>query len=282
MKKTLSTRAVRSQNAQTAMRLVLGMVMVLLLSACASASTPTAIPTISLDANSTTNTQSGEPGSISASAIVVPVKEAELSLPVVGKVTAVEVELGDRVTEGQTLVTLDTTVLEARVREAEANLLAAEVQLKYNRRLGLDEVHIESSEADVARGQALLESAKAVLASQSMLTAPFNGTIVSLDVAIGETVVPGQIVIVLGDLTRYQIETTDLSERDVTQVQAGQPAIIFVEALNEEFGGEVIDIDRIGSTLGGEVVYTVTVEFDNQPKGLLWGMSADVRFETDD
>jgi RND family efflux transporter MFP subunit len=212
----------------------------------------------------------------------VPVKEAELSLPVVGKVTAVEVEVGDRVTEGQTLVTLDTTVLEARVREAEANLLAAEVQLKYNRRLGLDEVHIESSEADVARGQALLESAKAILASQSMLTAPFNGTIVSLDVAIGETVVPGQIVIVLGDLTRYQIETTDLSERDVTQVQAGQPAIIFIEALNEEFGGEVIDIDRIGSTLGGDVVYTVTVEFDNQPKGLLWGMSADVRFETDD
>lgn len=282
MKKILLTRAEHSKSARLAKGLVFGTVIALLVSACASASTTTAIPTISLDANGAASTQSGEPGSISASAIVVPVKQAELSLPAAGKVTAVEVEVGDRVTAGQTLVTLDTTVLEARVREAEANLLYAEVQLKYNRRLGLDEVHIESSEADVARAQALLGSAKAILASQSMLTAPFNGTIVSLDVALGETVVPGQIVIVLGDLSRYQIETTDLSERVVNRVQAGQPASIFIEALNEEFAGEVIDIDRIGSTLGGDVVYTVTVEFDRQPKGLLWGMSADVRFETDD
>ena len=258
-------------------------ILALVLSACAPTASPTPIPTLVLDNNgSTDNNRSSDVNSISASAIVVPVKEARLSLPAVGKVTAVGVEVGDRVTAGQTLVTLDTTILEARVREAEANLLAAEVQLKYNRRLGLDEVHIETSEADVARAQALLESAKAVLASQSTLTAPFSGTIVSLDVALGETVVPGQIVIVLGDLSRYQIETTDLSERNITQVQAGQPASIFIDALNNEFTGEVIDIDRIGSTLGGDVVYTVTIQFDNQPRGLLWGMSADVQIAAAD
>lgn len=250
----------------------------LAVSACAPTASPTPIPTLVLDNNgSSSNNQTSDGNSISASAVVIPVKDAELSLPAVGKVAAVDVGVGDRVTAGQTLVTLDTTVLEARVREAEANLLAAEVQLKYNRRLGLDEVHIETSEADVARAQALLDSAKAVLDSQSTLTAPFNGTIVSLDIAAGEIVVPGQIVIVLGDLSRYQIETTDLSERDVTRVQIGQPANIFIEALNEEFTGKVIDIDRIGSTLGGDVVYTVLVGFDRQPKGLLWGMSADVR-----
>jgi RND family efflux transporter MFP subunit len=257
--------------------LLIIVILALAVSACTPTAMPTPIPTLVLDNNGTSNNnQSSDANSISASAIVVPVKEAQLSLPAVGKVTAVDVKVGDRVTAGQTLVTLDTAILEARVREAEANLLAAEVQLKYNRRLGLDEVHIETSEADVARAQALLESAKAVLASQSTLIAPFNGTIVSLDVATGETVVPGQIVIVLGDLSWYQIETTVLSERNVTRIQTGQPASIFIEALNEEFSGEVIDIDRIGSTLGGDVVYTVTVGFDNQPKGLLWGMSADV------
>jgi hypothetical protein len=87
---------------------------------------------------------------------------------------------------------------------------------------------------------------------------------------------------VLGDLSRYQIETTDLSERDVTRVQGGQPANIFIEALNEEFTGKVIDIDRIGSTLGGDVVYAVLVGFDRQPKGLLWGMSADVEISVAD
>jgi hypothetical protein len=65
-------------------------------------------------------------------------------------------------------------------------------------------------------------------------------------------------------------------------VQIGQPAIVFIEALEEEFTGEVIDVDRISSTLGGDVVYKVTIEFDDQPKGLLWGMSADVQIETID
>jgi hypothetical protein len=37
---------------------------------------------------------------------------------------------------------------------------------------------------------------------------------------------------------------------------------------------------RIQSTLGGDVVFPVTIEFDEQPKGLLWGMSADVQIQT--
>jgi hypothetical protein len=101
-----------------------------------------------------------------------------------------------------------------------------------------------------------------------------------VEIAPGETVVPGQILFVVADLTRFQVETTDLSERDVTRVQAGQEAVIFIEAFGEEFTGKVIDVDRIGSTLGGDVVYTVTIQFDKQPEGLLWGMSADVEIAT--
>jgi RND family efflux transporter MFP subunit len=257
--------------------------LIMILSACTTAAQPTPLPTVSLDDGSaTTSTQSSSAGGVSASAIIVPVTEVELAFPSAGRVTAVNVKAGDRVTAGQTLVTLDTTILEARVREAEANLLAAEVQLKYNRRLGLDEVHIESSEADVARMQALVESAQAVLAAQSTLTAPFNGTVVSLDIAPAETVVPGVPVLVLGDLSSYQVETTDLSERDITRVQIGQPALVFIEALGEEFSGEVIDIDRVSSTLGGDVIFKVTIDLVRQPAGLLWGMSADVQIDTGD
>jgi len=262
--------------------LIVTILMALLLSACASmASTPTALPTVALDGGNTADsTQTSDGDSISASAVVVPIRDVQLSFSAVGRVTAVYVKVGDLVTAGQTLVTLDTTIQEARVREAEANLLAAEVQLKYNRRLGLDEVHIESSEADVARMQALLDSANAVLVSQSTLSAPIDATVVSVDIAPAETVVPGQVVIVLGDLSKYQIETTDLSERAVTRVQPGQPASVFIDALNEEFTGEVIDIDRVSSTLGGDVVYTVTIDLDRQPQGLLWGMSADVQIDS--
>ena len=261
--------------------LLVTILVALLLSACSATATPTAIPTVSLDESSSpANTQSSDANAISASAVIVPVKETELAFSSVGRVTAVEVNVGDRVRAGQTLVKLDTTIQETRIKEAEANLLAAQVQYNYQKRLGLDEVHIESAEADVARMQALLDSAKAILDTQYILVAPFDGTIVSVDIAPAETVIPGQAVILLGDLSRYQIETTDLSERDVTRVQVGQSASIFIEALEEEFTGKVIDVDRISTTLGGDVVFKVTIELDDQPEGLLWGMSADVQIET--
>lgn len=261
--------------------LVVTIVVVVLITACTSAAPSTAIPTVSLDnSNTANNTQSSDSNTISASAVIVPASDAQLAFTSVGRVTAVDVKVGDKVTAGQTLVTLDTTIQEARVREAEANLLAAQVDLKYKIRLGLDPVHLETAEAQVARTQALVDSAKAVLASQSTVTAPFDGTIVSLEIAPAEIVVPGATVIVLGDLSSYKIETTDLSERDVTRVQIGQPVTVFIEALGEEFSGEVSDIARTSTTLGGDVVYKVTIDLDGQPEGLLWGMSADVKIET--
>jgi RND family efflux transporter MFP subunit len=256
-------------------------VMALLLSACASiASTPTPIPTISLDNNnSSSGTPSGNADSISASASIVPVKTAELSFANVGRVKTVDVEVGDPVKAGQVLVELETTLLEAKVKEAEANLAVAQVQVNYLKRVGTDEVHLESAQAEADRAQALLDSATATLATQSKLVAPFDGTIVSVDISPAETVVPGRVVITLGDLSRFQVETKDLSERDVPRVQIGQTASVFIESLNEEFSGKVIDISHISSTVGGDVVFRVTIDLAKQPQGLLWGMSADVNIE---
>ena len=255
----------------------------LLLSACGATATPTAIPTVSLDDGSpTSSAQSSDANAVAASAIIVPVKDTQLAFSSVGRVSSVDVKVGDKVSAGQTLVKLDTTIQETRVRQAEANLLAAQVQYQYQKRLGLDEIHIESAEADVARMQALLDSEKAILDTQYVLVAPFEGTIVSVDIAPAETVVPGQVVILLGDLSEYQIETTDLSERDVTRVQLGQPAHVFIEALAQEYTGKVVDVDRLSTTLGGDVVFKVTIDLDDQPQGLLWGMSADVQIETVD
>jgi RND family efflux transporter MFP subunit len=256
------------------------------LSACTSASsTPTPIPTLSLGSNgspsgtSSVNT-SDNPNSVSATALVVPVKTADLSFANIGRVKAVNVKVGDQVKAGQPLVELDTALLEAKVKEAEANLAVAQVQVDYLKRIGTDEVHLESAQAEADRAQALLDSAKTTLAAQSALVAPFDGTIVSVDISPAETVVPGREVITMGDLSRFQVETKDLSERDVPRVQIGQTARVFVEPLNEEFAGKVVDISRISSTVGGDVVYKVTIDLDKQPQGLLWGMSADVNIET--
>jgi RND family efflux transporter MFP subunit len=253
--------------------------MALILSACASASSTIPIPTVVLG-NIPSNNQSDDGNSISASAVVVPINDAQLSFTSIGKVTEVNVKVGDQVKAGDVLIQLDTTILEAKVKEAEANVVAAQAQINYLNRLNTDALHFESAQAELVRAQALLDSAKATLNAQSTLTAPFDGTIVSVDISPAETVTPGRAVILLGDLSEYQIETTDLSERDVPGVQVGQAVNIFIEALNQELRGKVVEVSQISSTLGGDVVYPVTIELDEQPQGLLWGMSADVAIQT--
>jgi RND family efflux transporter MFP subunit len=256
-------------------------VMALFLSACAGTAQQTPIPTVSLDNNSpASGTQASDANSVSASAIIVPLKKADLSFANVGRVKAVNVKVGDQVTAGKVLVELDTTLLEAKVKEAEANLTAAQVQVNYLKRVGTDEVHLESAQAEADRAQALLDSANATLAAQSNLVAPFDGTVAAVEISPAETVVPGRVIITMGDFSKLKVETKDLSERDVPRVQIGQTANVFIKALNQEFSGKVIDISRISSTVGGDVVFKVTIDLDEQPQGLLWGMSADVKIDT--
>jgi RND family efflux transporter MFP subunit len=246
----------------------------LLLAACGPASSPTAIPTVVLSLNPATSATT-----VSASGIVVPARKAELAFPLTGVVRTVSVQVGDAITAGQQLAALDTSVLEAQMKVADADLSTVQISYTYLARSGTDQEHLDSALADVARAQALLDSAKATLA-QTGLEAPFDGTVASVDITPGETVIPGQVVLTVGDLTHYRVETTDLSERDAPKVAAGQVAEVDAIALNKTFTGKVTDISRISTTIGGDVVYKVTIEFDSQPSGLLWGMSTNVRIST--
>jgi HlyD family secretion protein len=257
---------------------VLILVLAAALTACGQASSTEAIPTVVLDAGTSQNNTSSA-GAVTASAEVVPVTKVELSFPLTGIVKTVEVNAGDKVTAGQALVMLDATILEAKVKEAEANLTATQTQYKYLKRVGTDDEHLVSAQADIDRAQASLDSAKAIL-GQATLTAPFDSVVATVDVSPAETVVPGQVVVTLGDLSHFQIETTDLSERDVPSVQVGQAVSVFIDAMNESFTGRVLDIARQSTTVGGDVVFKVTVGFDQQPQGLYWGMSADVEIDT--
>jgi HlyD family secretion protein len=104
--------------------------------------------------------------------------------------------------------------------------------------------------------------------------------VVSISVQSGEYIQPGQVVITLASLDRLRVETTDLSERDLPNIKIGQTASVFVDALNQQLSGKVIAIAPLANTVGGDVVYKVTVELDKQPEGLRWGMSAEVNITT--
>jgi RND family efflux transporter MFP subunit len=252
-------------------------ILVITLTACSQSAAPTVIPTVSLNTGSQTSRSSA--GKTTASGIVVPLTKVELAFPLSGAVKTVEVAAGDSVTANQPLVTLDTAILEARVKEAEANVVTMKTQLAYLIRTGTSQERLDAAQANIDRAQSAVDIANAQL-TQATLVAPFDGTIASVEISPAEFANPGQIVIVMGDLTHFQIETTDLSEKDVPAVKIGQTARVFIEALDQEFSGKVIDIARFSETVGGDVVFKVTIELDEQPEGLRWGMSADVTLET--
>jgi RND family efflux transporter MFP subunit len=258
--------------------LMFTVILALALSACATPAATEAIPTVSLDSAEQFSASSASEAS--AAAIVAPINQVELSFPLSGIVKTVEVETGDSVKAGDVLVTLDTAILEARVKEAETIVIAEQTQVTYLIRTGSDNERLDAAKADVERAQAAVDIAKAQLA-QATLTAPIDGTIASVDISPAEVATPGQILIVIGDLSNFQIETTDLSEKDVPNVKIGQAATVFIEALDEEYGGKVVDIARFSETVGGDVVFKVTIELDNLPEGLRWGMSADVKIEAE-
>jgi HlyD family secretion protein len=167
----------------------------------------------------------------------------------------------------------------AAMEAAKAQQTQAEQQL-YLLEAGPTAEQIATARAQVAQAEAAVQVVRVAL-GEAELRAPFAGKISEVAISPGETVAPGQAVLVLTDLSRLQVETTDLSERDVARVVLGQDALVYVEALGEEIGGQVVGIAPQATTIGGDVVYTVYVALDEQPPGLRWGMSTEVEVYTE-
>ena len=261
------------------------------LTACASpANTQTAPVTASAKP---TESSAPAPGTVTASAVIVPAQVSEMGFIISAPIKEVSVKEGDTVEAGQTLILLDTPDLEYSVISAEASVRSAQVDAELQRYrhkvtnqagktiyLSGPRELIEVADAKVAQAQATLVVEQATLA-QGMLIAPYDGILVQVNVVPGEFVQADQVVAVIGDLEHLQIETTDLSERDIPSVELGQSVTVFVEALDNEFNGKVTAISPIADVVGGDVVYKVTVILDEQPEGLLWGMNAEVNISTE-
>ena len=257
-----------------------GSALLLVMAGCAPGGTGTAIPTVALE-----SAGSFEGGIVKASAEIVPAQDAHLGFVISGPIAEVLVEEGDAVEEGQVLVTLGAPDLEYGLVQAQAAVREAEFDYEYWKLPRIIAGRLVER-GDLARqeletAQRSLDTARAELA-QTQLIAPFGATVVSVEVQPGEYVRPGQVVLVLADLKGLKVETTDLSERNVAAVQPGQPASVYVEALDREFQGEVTAISPISNTVGGDVVIKVTVQLDEPPLGLRWGMSTQVRIRTED
>jgi len=253
---------------------------VLATAGCAPAIAATPIPTIALD-----STGPLEVNIVQASAEVVPAQETHLSFVISGPIKEVTVEKGSVVESGQLLATLSSPELEYGLLQAEAALREAEFDYEYwklPRRLA-DRTIVDRrpvAEKELEKTRKSLDTARAELA-QTKLVAPFAATVVSVELQPGEYVRSGQVVVVLAKLNNLKIETTDLSELNIAAVNIGQSASVYVEALDKEFQGVVTAISPISDTIGGDVVFKVTLQLEEQPADLLWGMSADVEIQTE-
>jgi multidrug efflux pump subunit AcrA (membrane-fusion protein) len=173
---------------------------------------------------------------------------------------------------------------ELDVDQAEANLEAAKAEVADAEKAfarvknGVDPEAVTLAQARVSNAEAQLQAGQAAL-DEMEIKAPFDGTVGKLNVHAGDWVTPGQLILSMVDLKHLQVETTDLSERDVVKIKVGQPVTAFVKALEKDVPGAVTQIAPLADTLGGDVVYQTIISLDEVPEGLLPGMSVDVKYE---
>ena len=205
---------------------------------------------------------------------------------------------------------LQGTGSESDIAVAEANLATAKAQLSEAQRewdrvqegpspgdVALLEAQIENAyrdyeiykggpdpddvavlEARITNAQAQLAAAEATLEDLQLL-APFDGVISELNINPNEWVSPGIPVLLIADLDHLQVETTDLGEIDVAQIQVNDVAIVTLDALPKlELTGTVISIAPKASE-GSGVNYTVTLELSEANPELRWGMTAYIDIE---
>lgn len=253
-----------------------------------STSSPTSTP------NSPVSTQAiyDIDTSLTAKSIIVPEEpEIELAFITSGYIEHVNVQIGDTVHAGDTLIQLDTVVLAAQLARAESAVKAAKAEYEYRKSLA----EKPSQPSEILKLQAAVELAVAnvVLAEadlvvtqnmlkQTTLNAPIDGTILDVQAAPGEMVNNGRAVIKMVDLKDLQVETIDLREIDVPRIYIEQPVSVYIYALNMNVEGVVIKISPQATLTGENRVYKVSIRLNDQPKGLMWGMSAETKFIVDE
>ncbi|MBN1247717.1 MAG: efflux RND transporter periplasmic adaptor subunit [Anaerolineae bacterium] len=167
--------------------------------------------------------------------------------------------------------------LNAMIQEREAQQDRAASSLAQARH-GATAEALAIAEARVAQAAVALRNTRAREASMR-LTAPFDGMVVGLEACLGEVVAPGQTVLTVAELDNLEVETTDLSERDVAGIDVGMHAVVTVEALDLELTGHVTRVALQPTVAGGDVTYPVRVVLEETPPDLRWGMTAQVTFE---
>jgi multidrug resistance efflux pump len=126
--------------------------------------------------------------------------------------------------------------------------------------------------------QARLKAAEAGVAAFSII-APFDGVVSDVNVADGEQVGPQTWAVKLADTSSWDVETSDVTELEVVNVQEGQKISFTADALPDvTMNGVVSEISQSSYTQNGDVIYTVKIDADKVDPRVRWGMTVEVIF----
>lgn len=164
----------------------------------------------------------------------------------------------------------------------EVALLEAQIEKGYRDydtfSVGPDPDDVAIAEARLTNAEAQLAAAQAAIADRE-LVAPYDGVISAIYINPNEWVAPGSPVLLIGDLEHLQVQTTDLGEIDVAQISLGDRAAVTFDALPElALEGTVVSIAPKADE-GSGVNFPVTIELEDIPAELRWGMTAFIDIE---
>lgn len=174
------------------------------------------------------------------------------------------------------LKNLESTIRERDVPRANLDAaLAAEAEAKHQYELGLEGPNTDQ----LALVKTRLAAAQDAL-SNFVITAPFGGTVIDLNVAAGDQVGPATYAIKLADTSDWYAKTSDLTELEVVKVTPGQTVTVAADALPDlTLTGKVAQISQSGINSGGDILYEVKIKLDSMDPRLLWGMTVEITFE---
>ena len=232
---------------------------------------------------------------VSATGEISPLNTVSVGSQVSGTIQEIYADFNTQVKQGDILLEIEPSVLEASVAEAKASLDAAVSQRNYakneyerNKSLYADgfiaraemeqsQTQYEQAESSVIRAKSQYDKAVTNL-GYATITSPVDGTVISRKVDKGQTVAASfqtpDLFEIAEDLTKMQIETA-VSEADIGMIQQGQAVTFTVDAYSgDTFNGVVRQIRLSPTTTSNVVVYTVVIDVDNADLRLMPGMTA--------
>ena len=235
-----------------------------------------------------------------ASGYVVAQRRAAVASKGTGRLVFLGVVEGDRVRAGQEIARLEDADVRAQLAQARANLQLSQADL-HNVEQSLARARVlrdsgfttpasvDSAEArylqvksGIAVAQAVVEGAEVAL-ENTVIRAPFDGTVLTKDADVGEVVAPlaasafsKAAVVTIADLRSLEVEA-DVSESNLEGVTLGQPCEIVLDAYpDQHYPGYVAMIvptaDRAKATV------QVKVKFRSYDARVLPEMSAKAHF----